>query len=63
MKINPRIRPDQVISQTSRETFVCSERDLPPDAVIIARGPDRIVLLAQLVALGQAAAYLMARQP
>ena len=62
MNINPNIRPDQVIAQTSRETFVCSEHDLPPGAVIIARGPNRAVLWAELCALGNVAAQLNREQ-
>ena len=58
MKINPRIRPDQVIAKTSRETFITSEHDLPPGAVIIAHGPPRAVLWAELCALGNVAAML-----
>ena len=59
MTVNPHIRPDQIIVQTSRETFVASEHDLPPGAVIIARGPARIVLWAELCALGNVAAHII----
>jgi hypothetical protein len=60
--INPHIRPDEVIVQTSRETFVVSEHDLPPGAVIVARGPDRIVLWAELCALWNVAALIIREQ-
>jgi hypothetical protein len=60
--INPNIRPDEVIVQTSRETFIASEHDLPPGAVIIARGPDRIVLWAELCALGNVAGQIIREQ-
>lgn len=62
MTINPRIRPDEVIVQTRRETFVCDEREIPPGAVIVARGPARVVLWAELVALGNVAGQIIREQ-
>ena len=62
MKINPRIRPDQVIVQTSRETFVCQADQVPPSGVIVACGPDRRVLWAELCALGNVAAQIIRDQ-
>jgi hypothetical protein len=62
MKINPRIRHDQVIAQTSRETFVCQADQVPAGGVIVAQGPDRRVLWAELAALGNVAAYIIKEQ-
>lgn len=63
MKINPNIRPDQVVVQTDRETFVVAEREIPPGAVIVARGPARVVLWAELTALGNVAGQIIREQP
>ena len=54
MTINPRIRPDQYVVRDSRgDCYVTT--DQPPGTEVIQRGPDRIVLLAQLAALDFAA--------